>query len=58
MAMTGEVDYVSDGYQTAAIRNGHMYQSRITGSGCMATAVVAAFAAVCPDDPFIAAVTG
>lgn len=40
VAMSGAVDYVSDGTTTYAIHNGHQYQSVITGSGCMASTFV------------------
>lgn len=37
VAMSGEVDYVSDGTSTFAIENGSDWQGKITGSGCMAS---------------------
>jgi hydroxyethylthiazole kinase len=52
--VSGAVDYVSDGSRVAEIHNGHPLMSRITGSGCMATATVGAFLAVEPD-PLLAA---
>ncbi|CAO3563449.1 unnamed protein product [Mortierella alpina] len=58
VAMTGEVDYVSDGVRTVAIENGHPYQGRITGSGCMIASSIASFAAISPKDHFAAAVAG
>ncbi len=48
VAVTGAVDYVTDGQQAMAIANGHPLMSRVTGTGCMASALVGAFAAV-PD---------
>lgn len=45
IAMSGVVDYVSDGQTTFAIENGHALQALITGSGCMASQAVATFAA-------------
>ncbi len=45
IAMSGVVDYISDGQTTFAIENGHPYQGQITGSGCMATQAIATFAA-------------
>jgi hydroxyethylthiazole kinase len=39
----------------ADVLNGHPLMGRITGSGCMATAIVGAFLAVEPD-PFLAGV--
>lgn len=53
-AVTGEVDHVSDGRRVAAVRNGHRLLTAVTGTGCMATAVVAAFVAV-GSDPLVAA---
>ncbi|KAG0296835.1 hypothetical protein BGZ98_000805 [Dissophora globulifera] len=58
VAMTGKIDYVSDGVRTVAIENGHRYQGRITGSGCMIASSIASFAAVSPNDHFTAAVAG
>jgi hydroxyethylthiazole kinase len=51
---SGVVDYVAGGGRLAVIHNGHPLMGRITGSGCMATALVGAFLAVEPD-PFLAA---
>lgn len=46
VAITGAVDYISDGSQVLAVENGHPLLTRVTGTGCMATGTVAAFAAV------------
>lgn len=43
VAVTGAVDYVTDGRRMAAIANGHPLLTRVTGTGCMATALVGAF---------------
>ncbi|HEX7497172.1 MAG TPA: hydroxyethylthiazole kinase [Candidatus Limnocylindrales bacterium] len=53
--VSGAVDYVADGRRLAEIHNGHPLMGRITGSGCMATAITGAFLAVEPD-PFLAGV--
>ncbi|MFZ5631344.1 MAG: hydroxyethylthiazole kinase [Bacillota bacterium] len=45
-AVTGVLDYVSDGRRTYRIANGDAWLSRITGTGCMASSVVACFCAV------------
>jgi hydroxyethylthiazole kinase len=45
-AVTGPVDVVTDGVRLARVGNGHSLMGTVTGTGCMATAVVAAFAAV------------
>jgi len=49
VAVTGAEDFVTDGRREARIRNGHPLMARVTGTGCMATAVTGAFAAVEPD---------
>jgi hydroxyethylthiazole kinase len=46
VAVTGAVDYVTDGAQVVAIENGHLLMTRVTGLGCSATAVIGAFLAV------------
>jgi hydroxyethylthiazole kinase len=53
---SGAIDYLSDGDAVFAIENGHPLMARITGSGCVATAVIAAFLAVSPG-PLSAAVS-
>lgn len=49
VAMTGVVDYVTDGTRTIAIANGHPLMARVTGLGCTASALVGAFLAVHDD---------
>ncbi len=49
VAVTGEIDLVSNEKTTYIIRNGHPIMSQITGSGCMLTAVIAAYIAANPD---------
>ncbi|KAJ3369241.1 hypothetical protein HDU91_007414 [Kappamyces sp. JEL0680] len=58
VAMTGVVDYVSDGERTYAIRNGHEWLGKITGSGCMATTAIASYCAVAGQDPLVGAIAG
>jgi hydroxyethylthiazole kinase len=57
IAATGSHDLLTDGTTLVRITNGHALLARITGSGCMATAAVAAAAAVEPD-PLVAATAG
>jgi len=45
-AVTGAVDVVTDGSRIARVANGHPMMAAVTGTGCMATSVVAAYAAV------------
>ncbi|KAI9726394.1 MAG: hypothetical protein M1834_009022 [Cirrosporium novae-zelandiae] len=52
--MTGAIDILSNGTLTLAIKNGHEYLGLITGSGCALGTVIAAFLAVCPEDPLLA----
>jgi len=48
-AVTGPQDWVTDGARLVRVDNGHPLLQRITGGGCMATAVVACFMAVAED---------
>lgn len=45
LAITGPVDLVTDGRRTLRILNGHPLMGRITGTGCAATVISAAFLA-------------
>ena len=49
VAITGAVDYVTDGAGELRVRNGHPLMGRITGSGCTATTMIGAFCAVNSD---------
>ncbi|PED73984.1 hydroxyethylthiazole kinase [Bacillus pseudomycoides] len=44
--ITGKEDVVTDGEQTVIIRNGHPILTKVTGTGCLLTSVMGAFAAV------------
>jgi len=46
VAVTGAVDYVTDGRQVLALANGHPLMARVTGLGCTASALVGAALAV------------
>lgn len=48
-AVTGAVDVLSDGERTVKIRNGHPMLSRVTGTGCMTSALTGACAAAARD---------
>jgi hydroxyethylthiazole kinase len=56
VAVTGATDLVTDGTREVRVANGHPLMGRITGSGCSATALIAAFLAVDPH-PLSAAAT-
>lgn len=49
VALSGEVDIVTDGTRMATVSNGHELMTRTTAVGCAGTAVMAAFRAVEPD---------
>ncbi len=55
VCITGAVDYISDGKMLYKIGNGHPFLTQVTGTGCAATGVVAAFAAMEKDMPLAAA---
>lgn len=56
VAVTGAIDYISNETETYALENGSSFLPLLTGSGCMTTALIGAFAAVLP--PLEAAVGG
>jgi hydroxyethylthiazole kinase len=43
VAATGPTDYISDGRNACRVSNGDSLMSRVTGTGCMTTSLVAAF---------------
>lgn len=49
VAVSGALDLITDGATVVRIANGHPLLTQVTGAGCALGAVVAAFAAVCPD---------
>lgn len=55
VAVTGKIDLVSDGEKCYVIRNGHCQMSRITGTGCMLSALTAAYVSANCDDKLKAA---
>lgn len=57
VAITGEVDVVSDGKRAVKISNGHAMLSKVVGTGCMSNVIIAAFASV-NSNSFQAAVGG
>ncbi|GED28585.1 hydroxyethylthiazole kinase [Brevibacillus agri] len=46
VAITGKVDVIADGSRVYAIHNGHPILTKVTGTGCLLTSVMGAFAAV------------
>ena len=57
LAITGAVDLITDGEQVCRVWNGHEMMSRVTGTGCTATAMIGAYLAVTPH-PLEAATQG
>jgi hydroxyethylthiazole kinase len=49
VVVTGKVDIITDSRQTWLVKNGHAMMTAVVGTGCMATSVIGAFAAVEPD---------
>ncbi|MDF1586322.1 hydroxyethylthiazole kinase [Marinimicrococcus flavescens] len=49
VAVTGAVDLVTDGSRALRIANGHPMMTRVTGTGCTASALAGAFLAALPD---------
>ena len=52
VAITGATDVITDGRRVCLIQNGHPMMSRITGTGCMLSAMTTAFLAANPGQPF------
>lgn len=57
IAVTGEVDFVTDGQQAVRISGGSELMPHVTAMGCALTCLIGAFVAVAPQDPFSATVT-
>jgi len=55
VAVTGARDVISDGARSCVVSNGHPMMSRVTGTGCMLSALTAAYAAANPERLFEAA---
>ena len=57
VAITGKIDVLSDSCRVFKIANGHPALANVTGTGCMSTAIIGAYASV-TDDMLLAAVSG
>jgi hydroxyethylthiazole kinase len=55
VAVTGAIDHVSNGEVVVGVENGHELLAAVSGTGCMATAIIGCFLAVKPDSPLEAA---
>jgi hydroxyethylthiazole kinase len=49
IAITGPVDLITDGRRVCRVLNGHELMRSVTGTGCTATALIAAFLSVDPE---------
>ncbi len=49
VAISGATDIVSDGNRTLLVDNGHELMGKVSGTGCMASSIAGAFAAVSKD---------
>lgn len=49
VVISGQTDYITNGKTTETVSNGNTLMSWVTGMGCTATAIAAAFAAVNPN---------
>lgn len=49
IAITGAIDIVANADKAFVIRNGHPMMGRITGTGCMLTALIGAYVCASPD---------
>ncbi|HEV7435874.1 MAG TPA: hydroxyethylthiazole kinase [Pseudorhizobium sp.] len=52
VAVTGDVDFVTDGDRSLAIEGGSPLMPKVTALGCALTCLVGAFAATVPEHPF------
>lgn len=56
VAVSGEVDQITDGQRLVQVPHGHVWMTKVTGMGCALGALMAACAAV-TEDPLVAATT-
>ncbi|TGL58375.1 hydroxyethylthiazole kinase [Leptospira sarikeiensis] len=49
VAISGEVDYITDGKETVAVPGGHILMTKVTGVGCSLGALIASFLGVQKD---------
>ncbi|MFD2968918.1 hydroxyethylthiazole kinase [Sphingobacterium bambusae] len=57
VCISGEVDYIIGEQQSATVHNGSVMMTKVTGLGCTASAIIAAFIAQ-REDPFLEALAG
>lgn len=49
IAITGAVDYISDGLKVISLKNGHEMLKNVTGTGCMTTSLIGTYCGVTED---------
>ena len=49
IAVTGEVDFITNGEKAIEVHNGHPMFGRVTGTGCAATTAISCLCAAEPD---------
>ncbi len=57
VVVTGAIDHITDGKRVFRVSNGHIMMTHVVGTGCMASSVIATFAAV-EKDLAVAAASG
>ena len=57
ISISGAIDIISDSERTFTVRNGNALMSKVSGTGCMLSAVTAAFLASAPGRPLEASVS-
>lgn len=57
VVISGATDIITDGKRLTRLSMGSPLMRQVTATGCTATAIIAAFAAICPD-PYEAAIAG
>lgn len=57
IAITGVKDIITDGIKVFIVENGHEIMSKVTGTGCMCTALIGSYLGGCKDN-LIAALSG
>lgn len=55
IVITGAIDIVANSEKAYIIRNGHSTMSKVTGTGCMLSAMIAAFVGANQEEPLLAA---
>lgn len=51
IAVSGAIDIVADANKAYVIRNGHPTMTKVTGTGCMLTTIIAAYCGANPTEP-------